>query len=362
MEVDSEEERVYSGWKYIFFGISFLVIVAFIALCAGKKDEKSETKEGKEEEIEINTEYLPMPTRNVKGLIKSTKRGQEEVPVILQTNKVMLGEYRRDVKFDELELVEQIGSGIFGNVYSGTWKGKPIACKQLASKVSVDIDNFLNEVELMRKIPPHQNLVGYLGAVASPPCLITELMPNGSVFNHLFTDEVITNHMKLKVIVGTAHGMRHLAKYGIVHRDLAARNILLSNDWEPKISDFGMSRMLGEEEYSKTASQVGPLKWMSPELMLERIYSEKSDVWSFGVFLLELLLRTRPYPDMKPLEVASKIATQEMKLPIPRGIPIITQLMNDTQIWDPEERISFATICERLEHVDVDENDQFIEI
>jgi serine/threonine protein kinase len=90
----------------------------------------------------------------------------------------------------------------------------------------------------------------------------------------------ITDNIFVK---GIAAGMLHLHNHNIIHRDLAARNILLSGTGDPKISDFGMSRILQKEEEGKTKTNIGPIRWMAPESLANQTYSKKSDVWSFGI-------------------------------------------------------------------------------
>jgi serine/threonine protein kinase len=88
---------------------------------------------------------------------------------------------------------------------------------------------------------------------------------------------------KVNLVKGIARGMRHLHRHNIIHRDLAARNILLSSVGEPKISDFGMSRVLQQENEGQTVTNIGPIRWMAPESLANRVYSKKSDVWTFGI-------------------------------------------------------------------------------
>ena len=122
------------------------------------------------------------------------------------------------------------------------------------------------------------------------------------------TPDQLSGKRKAEIVKGIASGLLHLHMEGIVHRDLAARNVLLSGDYTPKVSDFGMSRITSSSEKTGiTSKDVGPVKydtfiitltqirWMSPESVLNREYSTKSDVWSFGVTVFEVLTQTDPY-------------------------------------------------------------------
>lgn len=97
--------------------------------------------------------------------------------------------------------------------------------------------------------------------------------------------------------------MLHLASEGVIHRDLAARNVLLTEEKSAKVADFGLSKVLVEQDAIYSKGDVGPLKWMSPEAIRHKKYSEKSDVWSFGVTCIEILTRESPYPGMDAVQV-----------------------------------------------------------
>lgn len=108
---------------------------------------------------------------------------------------------------------------------------------------------------------------------------------------------------------GIALGMRHLAASRIVHRDLACRNVLLDKRGVPKISDFGFSRVLGDEAdgKGKTQTNVGPIRWMAPENIRHLEYSEKSDVWSYGAVLIEMISGDEPFAGMQAVDVATMV-------------------------------------------------------
>ena len=145
-----------------------------------------------------------------------------------------------------------------------------------------------------------------------PLCLITEFLENGSLIDYLKNpDNKVDISLQIRLIRGIANGMRHLQLEHIIHKgkkrndykfnllDLAARNILLSKDLSPKVSDFGLSKIMPASTvtvYSKT--DVGPIKWMSPESLQKKVYSHKSDVWSFGITCLEVFLRHTPYEEL----------------------------------------------------------------
>jgi len=152
------------------------------------------------------------------------------------------------------------------------------------------------------------------------------------------------------IIQGIAKGMLHLHRESIIHRDLAARNVLLTAHFEPKISDFGLSRV-NNEQGNITQSNVGPIKWMAPECINDRKYSIKSDVWSFGITVLEILTRDRPYKDKDAVSIVAMIMYGEYSpiSEIPNDTP--EQLVNVLKKcfeFNESDRPDFDWICEVL--------------
>eukprot|EP00027_Filamoeba_sp_ATCC50430_P014974 CAMPEP_0168571928 /NCGR_PEP_ID=MMETSP0413-20121227/17640_1 /TAXON_ID=136452 /ORGANISM="Filamoeba nolandi, Strain NC-AS-23-1" /LENGTH=293 /DNA_ID=CAMNT_0008604899 /DNA_START=154 /DNA_END=1035 /DNA_ORIENTATION=- len=257
------------------------------------------------------------------------------------------------VSYEELTFGEQLGSGAFGAVFKGTWRGGDVAIKRVQADVTEEnIKEFLLEASLMKKIRPHSNVVQFLGICLHPLVIVTECMEKGSLYQYLRTEEGknMKNDQMLSIIRGIASGMFHLASEGIVHRDLAARNILLSAGLVPKISDFGMSRLVSQDG-SQTNSNVGPLKWMAPECLIDRIYSEKSDVWSFGIVCLEILSKNDPYPDMDATQVSTRIGMKMLTPDIPEDCPgTIAIILKGCFQYEVSDRPDFRSICERLQH------------
>lgn len=163
----------------------------------------------------------------------------------------------------------------------------------------------------MVSLRPHPNLVMLLGITLPPGpfCIVTEYCTNGSLFTYLEKEPNVNRERIFIFIRGIAAGMLHLhSECNVVHRDLATRNVLLSSTLEPKICDFGMSRILEPtQEEQCTESQVGPLRHLSPESINQRSYSQKSDVWSFGICLIEIITAHTVYPNINPLQSIFKI-------------------------------------------------------
>ncbi|PON94557.1 Serine/threonine protein kinase [Trema orientale] len=199
---------------------------------------------------------------------------------------------------DNFLLANKLGEGGFGPVYKGILPdGQQIAVKRLASYSGQGVEEFMNEITLIAELQ-HNNLVRLFGCCVQgeEKMLIYEYMPNKSLDSILFdplTGKLLDWNKRFKIIEGIAQGLLYLHKYSrlrIIHRDLKASNILLDEDMNPKISDFGMARIFGQNESrANTRRVVGTYGYMSPEYAMNGIFSVKSDVYSFGVLLLEIV-------------------------------------------------------------------------
>ncbi|KAL9444249.1 hypothetical protein AB3S75_017434 [Citrus x aurantiifolia] len=192
----------------------------------------------------------------------------------------------------------KLGEGGFGPVYKGRLlNGQEVAVKRLSNQSGQGLKEFKNEMMLIAKLQ-HRNLVRLLGCCVEQgeKILILEYMPNKSLNVFLFdpTKKRLLNwQARVRIIEGIAQGLLYLHQYSrfrIIHRDLKASNILLDKDMNPKISDFGLARMFGGDELQgNTKRIVGTYGYMSPEYALDGLFSIKSDVFSFGILMLETL-------------------------------------------------------------------------
>ncbi|CAN1281440.1 G-type lectin S-receptor-like serine/threonine-protein kinase At4g27290 [Linum perenne] len=196
----------------------------------------------------------------------------------------------------------KLGEGGYGPVYVGVMvDGQEIAVKRLSSISGQGIKEFKNEVLLISKLQ-HRNLVKLLGCCiqGDEKMLVYEYMPNKSLDSFIFDDgrsRLLDWGKRFNIICGIARGLLYLhqdSRLRIIHRDLKASNVLLDNELNPKISDFGLARSFGgDASEGNTNRVVGTYGYMAPEYAADGLFSVKSDVFSFGILVLEIISRKK---------------------------------------------------------------------
>ncbi|KAG5617972.1 hypothetical protein H5410_017796 [Solanum commersonii] len=248
-------------------------------------------KEGNEESQELQLLDIIGETLDENDDFGSEKQGRSrEFPVVkLDLIRAATQNFSEENK---------LGEGGFGPVYKGTLaNGITIAIKRLSRTSGQGLKEFKNEVVLIARLQ-HRNLVRLLGCCleGNEALLIYEFMPNKSLDLLLFDsrkNEILDWRQRLHIIKGIAKGILYLhedSRLRIIHRDLKSSNVLLDKDMNPKISDFGMAKMFsGNQQEANTNRVVGTYGYMAPEYAMEGLFSTKSDVFSFGVLLLEIV-------------------------------------------------------------------------
>uniref|UniRef100_J3LLL4 non-specific serine/threonine protein kinase n=1 Tax=Oryza brachyantha TaxID=4533 RepID=J3LLL4_ORYBR len=196
-----------------------------------------------------------------------------------------------------------VGEGGYGTVYRGVLAGgEVVAVKNLLDHKGQAEKEFKVEVEAIGKVR-HKHLVGLVGYCAEGPkrMLVYEFVENGNLEQWLHGDvgpvSPLTWDIRMKIAVGTAKGIAYLhegLEPKVVHRDIKSSNILLDKKWNPKVSDFGMAKVLGSGSSYVTTRVMGTFGYVAPEYASTGMLNESSDIYSFGVLLMELISGKRP--------------------------------------------------------------------
>jgi len=199
----------------------------------------------------------------------------------------------------------------------------------------------------------HPNIVGFVGAVTDPAslCIITEYCHRGSLADLLLNHAVpMTFQQKIQFALDAAQGMSYLHSSNpvILHRDLKSDNLLVAEDWHIKVGDFGLTRFMSAK---KAMTQVGTPMWMAPEIIMGKKYTEKADVYAFGIILWELLTRLEPYEDKEPMQIVVQVVNEGLRPLMTREFDQspLSPLIRDCWSANPDERPSFDIIAERLQ-------------
>lgn len=248
----------------------------------------------------------------------------------------------------ELRTDRKIGTGCFGEVYHGYYKeAKEVAIKTL-KQGTMSPQAFLEEAVIMRKCR-HPNLVTMYGVCSTeePLLIITEFMKNGSLLEYLHNNPEGKNLKLLDLVemaTQVANGMSYLEEMKLIHRDLAARNILVGENRRVKVADFGLARVIEDSEYTARQGAKFPIKWTAPEAAMYGKFSIKSDVWSYGILLWELVTHGQvPYVGMRNNEVIEQVQSG-YRLPQPTKCDCpdeVYRIMRECWHQDPDKRPTF---------------------
>ena len=217
-------------------------------------------------------------------------------------------------------LGRQLGKGGFGTVYEGIYNGKPVAVKQLSTHLTQEaLEELKREAEIMIQLVfKSDHIVAIKGiCLESPYSLVMELMPKGSLYDLLHSNQELPWAIRYQIALDAAWGLKDLHEYKILHRDLKSLNILLDDRLRAKLADFGLAKVKNETS-SQSSVAKGTVLWMAPELFDdEPKMTTASDIYSFGMVLWELLTRKLPYTKANNQMVAARWIEKGIKEVIP---------------------------------------------
>ena len=237
-------------------------------------------------------------------------------------------------------------------VWEGLWNGTtPVAVNTLKPG-TIAVNDFFQTANLMKKIQ-HQNIIQLYGVCTKeePVYIVTEFMKHKSLLEYLRGEGRSTKLPQLIDMASqVAAGMAYLEEQNIIHEDLAARNILVGENLICKVAKFELARIIDEDFYEAPSGAKFPIKWAAPETAMYNRFTIKSDVWSFGIVLYEIITYGRfPYPGKTNMEVL-EVLQQGYRMPQPPGCPgKLYNIMLACWQEDPANRPTFETLQQLLE-------------
>ncbi|XP_041725287.1 tyrosine-protein kinase ITK/TSK isoform X1 [Coregonus clupeaformis] len=256
-----------------------------------------------------------------------------------------LSEDQWEVDPAELTLGEEVASGQFGLVLQGRWRERRVAVK-MVREGAMSEEDFKEEARVMM-MRSHCKLVQLYGVCTqhSPMCLVFELMEQGCLSDYLRARRGRMSQDTLRgMCLDISEGMAYLESNNFIHRDLTARNCLVSYNNVVKVSDFGMTRFVLDDQDTSSQGSKFPSKWSSPEVIKYCKFSSKSDVWSFGVFMWEVYTEGRlPYENRPNGEVVDAL-NAGLRLLKPRQAPEAVHLLMEW-CWKVVETRRPSILC-----------------
>ncbi|XP_078069060.1 proto-oncogene tyrosine-protein kinase LCK-like [Mustelus asterias] len=256
-----------------------------------------------------------------------------------------------EIPRESLKMLNKLGAGQFGEVWLGYYKDNIKVAVKMLKEGSMAPEAFLAEANLMKELR-HGKLVQLYAVVTKEPIyIVTEYMAKGSLLDFLKTDEgsKIQLAKLIDMSAQIAEGMAYIEQKNYIHRDLRAANILVATTLVCKIADFGLARLI-DTEYTAREGAKFPIKWTAPEAINYGTFTIKSDVWSFGILLTEIVTYGRvPYPGMSNPEVIRNL-DRDYRMPCPDHCPDeLYDIMVSCWKKVPEDRPTFEYLQSILE-------------
>ncbi|KAL0442994.1 UNVERIFIED_CONTAM: Serine/threonine/tyrosine-protein kinase HT1 [Sesamum latifolium] len=274
-----------------------------------------------------------------------------------ETSKDDQEEYMADLS--QLFIGNKFASGAHSRIYRGIYKQRAVAVKMVRIPTHKEEtralleQQFKSEVALLSRLY-HPNIVQFIAACRKPPvyCIITEYMSQGTLRMYLNKKEPYSLSIEtiLRLALDISRGMEYLHSQGVIHRDLKS-NLLLNDEMRVKVADFGTSCL--ETQCREAKGNMGTYRWMAPEMIKEKPYTRKVDVYSFGIVLWELTTALLPFQGMTPVQAAFAVAEKNERPPLVASChPALAHLIKRCWAANPSKRPDFSEIVRALEKYD----------
>ncbi|CAD8177067.1 unnamed protein product [Paramecium pentaurelia] len=312
------------------------------------KNEILQKKKVKDQKVQTNESYIQRQIKKQQSKFDiSALEISPERPI-----KHRIFQSSLDIDFNDIMLEKQISEGGYGVIYRAKWRETTVAVKmfKIDGMNENHIRDFLSECHAMEALR-HPNIVMFLGACTKPPnlAIVLEYCQRGSLWQVIQNHDIhLTWEDRRKMSLDAAKGVLYLHSFNppILHRDLKSLNLLLDEAFRTKLADFGWTRTLSNYMTSK----IGTYQWMAPEVIAGQIYTEKADVFSFGIILWEIAAREPPYRNITGLQVSLDVLNNDFRPTIPKKTPeVFARLTKRCWDRDPEKRPSFKEIIKELE-------------
>ncbi|XP_034459354.1 tyrosine-protein kinase receptor UFO [Hippoglossus hippoglossus] len=355
-------------WWYVVMAVAGAVSIAVLMAVYVAKLRRKETRFGEAFEPMMESGELVVRYRARRTYSRRTTEATLNSLGISDELKHKL----QDVMVDrhKLTLGKTLGEGEFGSVMEGLLTQEEAALKVAVKTMKIaictrsEMEDFLREAACMKEFD-HANVMRLLGVCLQTvesegypsPVVILPYMKHGDLHSYLLYSRLgdcpvyLPSQMLVKFMTDIARGMEYLSRKNFIHRDLAARNCMLNENMNVCVADFGLSKKIYNGDYYRQGRiSKMPVKWIAIESLADRVYTTKSDVWSFGVTMWEIATRGQtPYPGVENSEIYDYLRQGNRLKQPPDCLDCIYALMFSCWLLSPKDRPSFEAMRWELE-------------
>ncbi|OVA01111.1 Protein kinase domain [Macleaya cordata] len=320
----------------------------------------------KRKPLPLSSSSAKNPTSEMENMEKKRFDSLESWSMILDSENVETWEASNEDKeewtadLSQLFIGNKFASGAHSRIYRGIYKQRAVAVKMVRIPNQDEETRellekqFNSEVALLSRLF-HPNIVQFIAACKKPPvfCIITEYMSQGTLRMYLNKKQPysLSTETILRLALDISRGMQYLHSQGVIHRDLKSNNLLLNDEMRVKVADFGTSCL--ETQCRASKGNMGTYRWMAPEMIKEKPYTKKVDVYSFGIVLWELTTCLLPFQGMTPVQAAFAVSEKKARPPLPANCqPALANLIKRCWSSNPSKRPDFTYIVSVLENYD----------